>query len=304
VRSTLATVGDRPIHVTGPVDKLELDAEEREAAERLRRNEVTRRDLASVMGLELRVAELLAYFLVITKTAEVGTAGVVPPPASARALPPEGRAPQPVRPSGQYTRAPSFTMKAVQPGSAPLRIPSPVPPALRPPSSSPDTASPAVDGTQGSLEAEHALSQAEMHLVLGDRGQAIAFTREALALEPAMPEAQAFLAYLEVQGLDSDEDRYTEDSLTLLDSVLRRKETCRRAHYYRAEVKKRLGDHEGAILDLRVAVTQDPNDVEARRELRIYEQKVRDGSIDLTLGSSGARARPKGLLDRFRGTKS
>ena len=78
----------------------------------------------------------------------------------------------------------------------------------------------------------------------------------------------------------------------------------RRAHYYRALLQKRLSEHEGAIRDLRAAVTNDPDDVEAQRELRVYEQKLRDGSVKLGAQSSGEHTTSKGLMDRLRGRKT
>ena len=76
---------------------------------------------------------------------------------------------------------------------------------------------------------------------------------------------------------------------------------CRRAHYYRAELKKKMEDHEGAIRDLRVAVTNDPDDVDAQRELRVYETKIRDGTIEIrSLSPFGGTKKPEGFFDRLR----
>jgi tetratricopeptide (TPR) repeat protein len=146
--------------------------------------------------------------------------------------------------------------------------------------------------TKANLDAEHALSQAEMHLVLGDHDPASAFARRALAIEPGMPDARVLLAYLDALASGPGQEQKLRDSLSLIDGALREKATCRRGHYYRAEVRKRLEDHEGAIQDLREAVLEDANDVEALRELRVYEQQWKDGVF--TPRSGGLR----GLLRR------
>jgi tetratricopeptide (TPR) repeat protein len=151
-----------------------------------------------------------------------------------------------------------------------------------------------------SVAAAHSLSQAEMHVVLGENGQALTSARQALEQDRDFPEAMALVAYLEAIGADAETTTYIQDSLNLVNSAIRKKDTCKRAYYYRAEIKKLLEDHEGAIADLDVAVAQDPNDVDARRELRVYEQKVKDGSIKLG-GSPDSQKSSKGFFDRLRG---
>jgi hypothetical protein len=313
VRSTLATVKDRPLKLVGAVERLLLEGKELETVLGLRRGKpVTTSELETIAGLSPRVADLLAYFLVISKMVELGrrasTADMSAPLSSRR--PVTTATPEPARatssPSGQYQRPLSFTMRAVRTDREPLRIPSPMPGTLREtrepaaPISSRSLGAEARSGVRKGLEAEQAVSQAEMHFVLGETELACASARRAYALDRELPEAMALLAFFQAIGLDSEQDPYIQDSLALVNCALRKKATCRRGHYYRAEIKKRLEDHEGAIADLRIAVAQDSNDVEARRELRVYEQKVRDGTVTLGLGSSGSNRTSKGLLDRLR----
>jgi tetratricopeptide (TPR) repeat protein len=304
VRSTLATVGERPLRMVGPIERLGLDGEELETVERLRRTETTAAALPRLAGLEARRAELLAYFLVITKMAELrhraDTSG--PPSSSAPSSRPRPEARGVTAVSGEYPRTMSFAMRAAQTDQQPLRIPSPMPGARGAPSSSPKIEATAPE-TARRVEADHALSQAEMHCVLGDREEAMAHARKALLKEPGMPEAMALLAYLQILGPSSEEASVLQRSLDLANAAIGKKASCRRGHFYRAEIKKRMDDDEGAIHDLRVAVASDPNDVEARRELRIYEQKLKDGSVKLGVASSGEHHKSKGLLDRLRGVK-
>ena len=151
-------------------------------------------------------------------------------------------------------------------------------------------------------EADQLLSQAEMHVTLGDRPQAESLARKALVASPGFPEAMALLAYLEV--LDprrSQQPEHVRACLKKVEMAIGKDPMCRRAHYYRAQLKKRLEDHEGAIRDLRVAVTNDPDDVEAQRELRVYETKLRDGTIQIrSLSPSGGTKKAEGFFDRLR----
>jgi tetratricopeptide (TPR) repeat protein len=306
VRSALATVGERPLRVVGSLERIALEGAELETAECLRKTPTRVEEIAQLAGLDPRVADLLAYFLVIGKVAELGPreggSGPLSPP-SVKSLPATAMGAS--LPSGQYTRAVSFTMRAVRDDKQPVRIPSPMPGRMTVVRSSADGASPpaaAANGGGPSVEAEHALSQAEMHFVLGDTAKAIECVRGALATDPGLPEAKALLAYLLMFRLDPpDDEAGLRDSLSLVDSAIRQNGTCRRAHFYRAEIKRRLEDHEGAIADFRIAVAHDANDVDARRELRIYEQKVKDGTI--ALGEGGSRGKRQGLLDRIRGKK-
>jgi tetratricopeptide (TPR) repeat protein len=311
VRSTIATVGERPLRIARPIERLELENKELETLKRLREAEATVAELPHLAGLEPRRAELLAYFLVIAKIAQlghrVGTSG--PQSSAAPSSGPRPDARKGAAPSGQYAREMSFTMQAVRADREPLRIPSPMPAALGAQSSPPKVAiavpgalgvSPNVPGKAGRIEADQALSQAEMHFVLGDREQATLHAERALAHERAMPEAMALLAYLRMLGLGPEQDNLVHKSLDLVNAAIAKKDSCKRAYFYRAEIKKRLEDHEGAIDDLRAAVAQDPNDVDACRELRIYEQKLRDGSVKLGAPPSGQPKASKGLMDRLR----
>lgn len=150
-------------------------------------------------------------------------------------------------------------------------------------------------------EADHMLSQAQMHLTLGDRAQAEALTRKALVAAPGLPEATALLAYLEAADPKRGQSEHLRACLKMLDMAIGRDPMCRRGHYYRAILKKRIEDHEGAIRDLRVAVTNDPDDGDAQRELRVYESKLRDGTIQIrSLSPSGGMKKPEGFFDRLR----
>lgn len=293
VRATIGTVGGRRLRLVGAIDRLGLDSRELAATELLAKTPSTVTDLTNRTKLEVRLVELLAYFLVITKVAEIVERVAVP--AEAKPTPPGA-----ALSSGEYVRKMSFAMRAVNGDSQVLRIPSPMPGRLTSVEAPARPGHmPEVRGT--SADAEQLLSQAEMHFVLGERDQAVGLVRRALAECPGMPEAMAFLAYLEALGLGDGQDDFMRDLLRMLDAALQKDETCRRGRFYRAELRKRLGDHEGAIRDLRVAVMNDPDDTAPQRELRAYEQKLKDGSVALrTLSPAGGTARPSGLLDRFR----
>ena len=112
----------------------------------------------------------------------------------------------------------------------------------------------------------------------------------------------ALLAYLEMMdGRKAQQPEHLRNCLKMLDMALGKDALCRRGHFYRAQLKKKMEDHEGAIRDLRAAVTNDPDDVEAQRELRVYETKLRDGTIQIrSFSPSGGTKKPEGFFDRLR----
>ncbi len=336
VRATMATVAGHPLHVTGPIDKCGLDDRERAIVERLRATPMPVSELVIRARVDARAADVLVYFLVIAKLVEVAEPLVAPPEAAVR---PEVAAPTasaPVLRSGEYIRNMSFTMRAARvTGDHPLRIPSPTPgtlerattpgpvgsPPRRDSASLPKVSVPehpsaahlhhdvvahlgkaALHGAE--KVAQQAIAEAETQFLLGERHRAVALVRKALTLAPGTPSALALLAYLEASGTAPGQEGYLRDLLRMADAALDKEPSCRRGRFYRAEIRKRLGDHEGALRDLRTAIRDDPDDVDAHRELNAYERKVREGTVILQSGAAGASGPRAGVVDWLRRTKS
>jgi hypothetical protein len=150
-------------------------------------------------------------------------------------------------------------------------------------------------------QAEQLMSQAEMHVTLGDRLQAEGLVRKALVASPEFPDAMALLAYLESLDPRKSQGEQLRNCLRLVDMAIGKDPMCKKAHFYRAQFKKRLEDHEGAIRDLRIAVTNDPDDVDAQRELKVYEQKLREGTIQIrSFSPPGGVKKSEGFFERLR----
>jgi tetratricopeptide (TPR) repeat protein len=141
-------------------------------------------------------------------------------------------------------------------------------------------------------EADRAIEKAEMHFVVGDRPQALNLVREALTLSPKMPAGLVMLAVLEASNVREGHEDKLRNIIQRLDSILAADPKCRRGRYYRAKLRKRVGDLEGAIDDLREAVAIDSEDVDAQRELKACERSEREGRES---------QKPLSFLDRLRG---
>jgi len=120
-------------------------------------------------------------------------------------------------------------------------------------------------------EADQLIAQAEMHFVLDERHQALAFVRDALTLVPKLPAGLALMAALEATNVHKGQEDKLRAIIKRLDAILAADQTCRRGHFYRARLKKRVGDLDGALDDLEVAAAADPDDVDVLRELKIVK---------------------------------
>ncbi len=313
VRSTIATVGERPLRLVGVVDRLGLEPAHRAAIERLRKTPRAVSELAASLRPDARLADLLAYFLVISRLAEVAarvdTEAATTTPTRKVSDAAVGAAP--VLRSGEYIRKISFAMRAVGEDASAMRIPSPMPgpltgvrPSRVPPPVPERPQPPCAVSEESMITAHHLVSEAEMHFVLGERVRAVGIVRQALAVAPSLPAAMALLAYLEALGTRKGQESYLRDLLRMVDTALVKDDRCKRGRLARAEIKKRLGDHEGAIRDLRAALRNDPDDADAGHELAVYERKVRDGTVLIrSAPEQGGTERPSGIVDWLRGKK-
>jgi hypothetical protein len=331
VRMMMASLGGRAIRLVGALDTSSFREEERAVVESLRQWPAGVATLATRPGVDERAAELLVYFLFLTKLAEVAEPVAMPSghdtaPVSSRRGFPAGQA--------EYVRKIALSTRPPNPHEAPPSVPGSVrapgmpssppssgdlPPSsvrsapqswggsIQPPSSgpvSPRQSAPPASSPRGSVappsaplvfpparpslapgssiappakspEAERAVADAEMNFLLGDRHQALEFVKTALEHSPKLPAAMVLLAALEATNVSKGQEEKLQPILQRLNAILLRDPSCRRGHAYRGTIRRRAGDFDGAIDDLRLAVEQDPEDVDAARELRITERMAK-----------------------------
>jgi len=141
-------------------------------------------------------------------------------------------------------------------------------------------------------QAEVAFKQAEMLFVLGERDDALRVVRAALAIAPRMASALVLLLTLEAAALEDGQQDKLRDIVRRLDAIIAANRTCKRGRFRRGQIRKRLGDLDGAIDDFRAAMANDPNDLEARDELKLCDRRARDSASAMPAVS---------LFDRLRG---
>ncbi len=217
-----------------------------------------------------------------------------PGPAASSSRPPgPARFPSPVPP--RTSVAPGSGGPGAFPSSAPgpASHGSPRPGAVRssPPSGSVESAGPAP--MPHSAAGNAFFAQAEMNLALKDYGEAEMLVRKALLAAPGRAEYVALLAWCEANDPGKTSAEHTRAQVFALERALMIDPSARRAHYYRGELHKRLGENEAAITDYRAALACDPDDVEAARELKLLEIKSGGRRSDGAKHNSGLFERPK-----------
>ena len=252
VRATLAAVGGRPIRVVGSLETGGLREAERATIEWLRSTPATVAELATRPGLDARAAELLAYFLVMTKLA-VPVDGMLMGPA------------------------PSSRGGGVVPG------PNSVRPSMAPSHSAPP---PPADVPDPNAAVNTALQRAEMLFIAGERHEALTAVRDALLVVPKLPYGLVLLAALEASNVRRGQENKLRDIVRRLDAIIEANPKVRRGHYYRARLLRRLGDIGAAIADLRTAMVDDPDDMDLNSELEACERREAEPPPPTSAGAS------------------
>lgn len=96
-------------------------------------------------------------------------------------------------------------------------------------------------------------------------------------------EALALLAWSAARAADAPEDSL-RSALSALDRAVNVDRTCERALFYRGVVAKKLGKHEAAFRDFSRVAHLNPKNIDAIREVRLFEMRARKGSGEHALG--------------------
>jgi hypothetical protein len=91
----------------------------------------------------------------------------------------------------------------------------------------------------------------------------------------------ALLAWIEAQKPSNQSVEATRARILMIDRAVTEEPECAEALFYRAMLHKRIDNHGPAMRDLNRVVSIDPLFVDAERELRLYEVRVRQGTVKL-----------------------
>jgi tetratricopeptide (TPR) repeat protein len=154
------------------------------------------------------------------------------------------------------------------PGEGPASRPTlPPPSSLRREPSAPPASIPTSHGANAAFQA--AQECVKRHQL--DRAQALA--EQACQLDGAQVESQAMLAWIQAQRADLRNARLVQTILSTLNQAIRREPNNPRIRFYRGQVLKRLGRTDDALKDFRFSARQDPQNLDAIRELRVHNMR-------------------------------
>jgi DnaJ-domain-containing protein 1 len=156
------------------------------------------------------------------------------------------------------------------------------------------------------VDAAMEFQKAEILLKKHDLAGAEQLAAHAVQADPEQPEYIALLAWVRAMRRGDPPDlregqtsSHFDDLIKLLDTVLAKEQRFERALYYRGVLLKRAGRIDKAIRDFRLAAEVNPKNIDAVREVRLYEMRKRGGGPP----SGGAKDKPAegqdGLFGKF-----
>src|SRR5262249_27251066 len=132
------------------------------------------------------------------------------------------------------------------------------------------------------VDAALELQKAEILLKKNDLAGAEALAARAAEADPGQPEHRTLLAWIRALrrgdppgmkgGMTS---AHFDDLISVLDDVLAKEPGYERALYYRGVLQKRAGRVEKAIRDFKAVADLNPKNLDAVREVRLYEMRRR-----------------------------
>lgn len=145
------------------------------------------------------------------------------------------------------------------------------------------------------LEAANEYQKALIYLKKGDTQKAEELAKHALALDAEQADYLALTAWLSSQKTDGQSASWTLSAIETLTRALKMNENCERAYFYRASLYKRMGNTKASVADFRKSVELNPRNLEATREIRVYE--MRSGGSEPPPSQGGAKGK-KGKNDK------
>jgi hypothetical protein len=139
-----------------------------------------------------------------------------------------------------------------------------------------------------SLTAAAAFQKAEFFLGRGDLAEAERLARQAIELDANAPEIQALAAWIDGSKVSAP-PRVVEDAVVRLSRALEASDSMERAFVWRATLLKKLGRLTEAVSDFKRAVELNPHNIDAAREVRIYNMRQsKDDPLGGGVASSSA----------------
>jgi tetratricopeptide (TPR) repeat protein len=123
------------------------------------------------------------------------------------------------------------------------------------------------------VEAATNFQKAEVCLRRNDLAQAESFCRKAIEDDATQPDYLAMLAWLIALKPENQAPEQTLQSILMLERAIGMSDRCEKAYHWRGMLFKRLGRTELAVKDFKHAVDLNPRNIDAAREVRLYNMR-------------------------------
>ena len=136
------------------------------------------------------------------------------------------------------------------------------------------TGSPEMQATVAKvIDAATNFQKAEVCFRRNDVAQAELFCRKALEDDATQPDYVALLAWLVALKPENQSPEKTLLSIQMLERAIAMSERCEKAYNWRGMLYKRLGKTDLAVKDFKRAVDLNPRNIDAAREVRLYNMR-------------------------------
>jgi tetratricopeptide (TPR) repeat protein len=129
------------------------------------------------------------------------------------------------------------------------------------------------------VEASTSFQKAEVCFKRNDLAQAEEFCRKALELDDTQPDYHAMLAWLLALKPENHGADKTLECIRMLDRAVQISSKCEKAYYWRGMLYKRVGRNEQAARDFRKVADLNPRNIDAAREVRLFNMRGGRGSV-------------------------
>jgi curved DNA-binding protein CbpA len=129
-----------------------------------------------------------------------------------------------------------------------------------------------VEQVQRVLNATADYQRAEVYFRKHDFAKALFHVKRAYEADPEQADYAGLYAVILAEQRNTAGAAF-DDLLEMLDRAIEKNERSERARLARAEIRKRAGDLQGALADYRLVLETNPKNVEAGREVRLYEMR-------------------------------
>jgi DnaJ domain len=140
--------------------------------------------------------------------------------------------------------------------------------------------------------------KAEIWLRKNDLAQATQLAKHALELDPLQADYVALVAWLASLAPSAQTPEGTQACIDDLDRALKMNERCERAYFYRAMLYKKQHRDGLAFKDFKKVAELNPKNIDAQRELRLYEMRGGPPRRITPFPSQPAPPKP-GLFQKF-----